>query len=137
MSDEADRLLEEALAREGLADPRDALRRRLRALRGTAAFDRAVAHYQEVLLPGVGSGSLDPVEAWVDYARLVAGDGGREVGIDGEGREGGEPADPGTLLLHLPGDRSGPVTPLRTPARPTAAQAATLALLVEGRTRLP
>jgi hypothetical protein len=129
MSDAPDRLLSDALAARGLADPRGALRARLRALRGSPLFDRAVARYQEVLTPGIEDGTLDPVEAWVDYARLLAGDGGREVVIDVEGREGADPEDNSALLLHLPRDRSDPATPLRAPAEPSAAQAATLALL--------
>jgi hypothetical protein len=134
----ADRALQEALERGGIADPRGPLRDRLRALRGTAHFDRVVAHYQEVLVPGVAEGALDPLSAWLDYARLVAGvSPGREAAIDAHGREGGEPAEAATLLIHLPEERGAPVTALRAPADPSPAQQATLALLVEGRTRMP
>lgn len=147
MQDIADRRLEEALAGSGLADPRDGLRERLRGLRGTPAFDDAVGYYRDVLVPGVSDGSLDPLEAWLAYARLVAGacGRGREVAIDAEGREvgvaaggtGSEASGPPPLLLHLPEERGAAVTPLRVPAEPSAAQRAALMLLVEGRTRLP
>ncbi|HUF90165.1 MAG TPA: hypothetical protein VMR66_09310 [Gemmatimonadota bacterium] len=137
MQEDADRRLEEALERERIADPREPLRTRLRALRGTSHFDRAVAHYQEALLPGVANGTLDPLAAWLEYARLIAGAApGREVAVDVEGRDGAEVADPASLLLHVPEERGAPVTPLRAPADPSPAQLATLALLVEGRTRL-
>jgi hypothetical protein len=138
MQEEADRRLENALEGSGVGDPREALRGCLRRLRGTSAFDNAVAHYRDVLVPGVADGSLDPLEAWLGYARLVAGGvPGREVAIDGEGREGADAAEPGSLLLHVPEERGAPVTPLRAPAEPSPAQRATLMLLVEGRTRLP
>lgn len=138
MQEEADRRLEETLERERIADPRESLRARLRALRGTAHFDRAVAHYQEALLPGVANGTLDPLAAWLEYGRLIAGAApGREVAVDVDGRDGAELADPASLLLHVPEERGAPVTPLRAPADPSPAQRATLALLVEGRTRLP
>ncbi len=145
-SEQADRRLEAALAGSGIGDPREVLRGCLRRLRGTPAFDRAVAHYKEVLVPGVADGSLDPLDAWLDYARLVAAASGegREVTIDAEGREvaiaaereGGSGTDPAGLLLHVPEERGAPVTPLRVPAEPSPAQSATLMLLVEGRTGL-
>lgn len=138
MQEEADRALQAALERDGIADPRGPLRDRLRGLRGTAHFDRVVAHYQEVLLPGVAEGTLRPLAAWLDYARLVAAVvPGRETAVDAEGREGDAASDPAVLLLHVPEEKGAPVTPLRVPADPSPAQRATLALLVEGRTRLP
>jgi hypothetical protein len=134
----ADAALQAALEENGVADPRGILRNRLRSLRGTAHFDRAVAHYRDVLVPGVSDGTLDPLEAWLEYARLVAGCApGREVAIDADGREGADGGAVASLLLHIPEERGAPVTPLRAPAAPSAAQAATVALLVEGRTRLP
>jgi len=137
MQEVADSALQAALEREGIADPRGPLRDRLRALRGTAHFDRAVAHYQEALLPGVADGTLEPIAAWLEYARLVAGVApGRETAIDGQGRDGGEASDSAVMLLHVPEERGAPVTPLRVPAEPSPAQRATFALLVEGRTRL-
>lgn len=134
----AARALQEALDRERIADPRESLRDRLRALRGTAHFDRVVAHYQEALLPGVAEGTMEPLDAWLEYARLVAGVApGRETAIDVQGREGADPSDPATLLLHVPEEKGAPVTRLRAPADASPAQRATLALLVDGRTRLP
>lgn len=134
----ADGALQEALDREGIADPRGPLRDRLRTMRGTAHFDRVVEHYQEALLPGVADGTLEPLAAWLEYARLVAGVApGRETAIDAQGRESADPSDSATLLLHVPEEKGAPVTPLRAPADPSPAQRATFALLVEGRTRLP
>ncbi|HSM35325.1 MAG TPA: hypothetical protein VK837_02925 [Longimicrobiales bacterium] len=134
----ADAALQQALEEHGVADPRGVLRDRLRALRGTAHFERAVAHYRDVLVPGVADGTLDPLEAWLEYARLVAGCvPGREVAIDADGRDGADASAAASLLLHIPEERGAPVTPLRAPAAPSAAQSATVALLVEGRTRLP
>ncbi|MEN8376031.1 MAG: hypothetical protein ABFS34_11330 [Gemmatimonadota bacterium] len=134
MQDEADRRLAMALEEGGVADPREALRARLRTLKGSAAFAEAVRHYQEVLVPGVADGSLEPLAAWLDYARLLAraAGPGREVALDMEGRESAD----GALLLHIPQERGAPVTPLRVPGEPSPAQKAALMLLVERRSRL-
>lgn len=136
---EADARLARALEGSGLADPREPLRRRLRELKGTPAYDEAVRHFEERLVPGVAGGELEPLSAWLDFARHVArlaGDG-REVAVDRTGRasphEGDLPS--GAMLLHLPRSDADPALPLRVPREPSAAQRAALDLLVEGRLR--
>jgi hypothetical protein len=134
MQEEADRRLAAALEEGEVADPHGPLRRRLKSLKGSPAFDEAVRHYQEVLVPGVADGSLEPLAAWLDYARLLARTAGpgREVALDVEGRVSAD----GLLLLHIPEERGAPVTPLRVPGEPSPAQKAALMLLVERRSRL-
>ena len=68
----ADTRLDQAASAAAFADPRPPLRERLRALKEQhpAGFERAIAHYEQVVLPALG-GSTDPLRAWVDYVRFV------------------------------------------------------------------
>lgn len=138
---EADRLLEEALARNGGEDPRVLCRQRLRELKqaDAAAYEEAVGYYRDVLLPGIAEGATPPLDAWTEYGRRLAAAlaPGRTVSIDRTGRarpyEGPDPAD---LVLQLP---EGEVRALlvAAPADPSPAQRATRDALVEGKQRLP
>lgn len=137
---QADARLEDALARRGLRDPRPRLRSRLRELRDTPVFADLVRRYEEELVPGVAAGELDPVEAWMDFARRFpeAAGGGREVAVDPTGRAApaSSPLPDDRLILFLPEADRQRVLPLRVPAELSAAQSATLDLLVEGRLTL-
>lgn len=136
---DADQRLLAALERRALRDPRDPLRARMRALKDTPSFPEHVRYYEEVLVPSIVAGDVDPVEAWEEFGRRIAAAGGkgREVAVDAEGRASapGRPGDDG-LLLFIPADAAQPALPLRVPVRTSPAQDATLALLVEGRQRL-
>jgi hypothetical protein len=130
----AETRLTEAVAALGLADPRPALRARLKQLREERpdAFADAVRHYEEEVLPRLAE--EEPVPAWLDYARhlgqLTAN--GRLTTIDATGRAVvyRPPLQHAALLLFLPEDTA--VTPLvaLAPLAPSPAQSATIDLLV-------
>ena len=134
----ADARLEAALNGSGIRDPRPHLRRMLKHLkdRNPPAFERALSHYESVLVPGV-AGEDDPLGRWLEYGRLLAelsGEGAM-MAIDGTGRA--RPADdappPDSLILYLPESAETPAAVLRCPAETTAAQDASIQLLVLGR----
>lgn len=131
---DADARLDQAARDRGYADPRPALRDRLRELKESSptAFRQARAHYEQVVLPALGS-AADPLSAWVDYARFLGGlaAAGRMLAIEPDGRARGYDAPtPGLLLLYVPDDTAVPVLVAAAPASPTPAQQATLDLLV-------
>ncbi len=63
---ETDRRFEAALEKAGARDPRDFYRKALRELRTENAdgYDRAVTHFQEVLVPSIAKGEAEPLWAW-------------------------------------------------------------------------
>jgi hypothetical protein len=138
---EAERRLAGALAASGLDDGRPAYRRRLRALRESnpAAFEEALRHYDAVVVPAL-CGDADPVSTWIEYGVWLGGltGEGRLVSIDASGRaspfHGRYP--PGALVLHMPSDSAEEIIPVAVPAAPTAAQQATVWLLIEKRLAL-
>jgi hypothetical protein len=147
----AERRLAAALEAAGAADPRPALRERLRALRERApdAFDRARAYYEDKVLPALAGGSEAPatsggengaLASWVAYGRFVGElDGpGRILFIDerGRAREPAEATTPDRLVVHLPDDSGVAAFAVLVPVEPSPAQRAALALLVEGRLSL-
>jgi hypothetical protein len=127
--------LSRAVAEGGFADPRPALRERLRALRetGGGGFDEARRHYEEQVLPALATGA-DPLGAWIDYGAWLAALGapGRVLAVDalGTAQAYRAPPGPGLLILHVPDDTAAGVLVLAAPAAPSAAQRATLDLLV-------
>jgi len=131
----ADERLAAALADVAAADLRDDFRDRLRTLKrdDAAEFRRVTDHYEKVVLPDL-LGSPDPLRVWVDFGVVLGGTTGpgKVAAIDGTGRSAtwsGECAA-GELLLYLPDDRQADALPLLVPAEPSAAQSATLDLLV-------
>ena len=137
----ADRRLEAVLETTGARDPRAVCRERLRELKGidAAAFEQAVDHYRDRLIPAIASGE-EPFTAWVEYGRAIARltFEGRTVAIDRTGlaRAYSIPVDPDALVLHLPDGGRGRALLVARPREPSAAQAATRNLLVDGRLRL-
>jgi hypothetical protein len=135
-----DARLSEAFARQQLEDTRPLYRQRLRRLRerDATAFDRALRHYEEVVLPALGAGNA--VEAWVEYGRWLAElDGpGRLLAIDPWGRATpySPPPTEDALILHVPEDPRAPVLATRVPAAPSPSQQATYDLLVLERVEL-
>ncbi len=140
---EADLRFEAALESSGARDPRDFYRKSLRELRegNPGGYDRAVSHFQEVLVPSIASGESDPLWAWREYGRLIAEvtTVGRTVAIDETGRSqpfhSDEPMD--RLVLHLPDAKGGRAILVSLPPTPSSAQRATVSLLVAGKHRLP
>jgi hypothetical protein len=137
----ADERLTEALAAGGLADTRPVYRQVLRRLREThpAAFEKALRHYDEVVLAELG-GTADAVETWIAYgawlADLTAEGRVMSVREDGRSVEYRRPYASGDLVLHIPGSAADPVLPLMLSAAPSPAQQATYDLLVAGRVSL-
>jgi hypothetical protein len=133
----ADARLTEALACGGFADPRQAFRDRLRALRESdqAAFARAKAYYEDTLTPRVAAAESDPIAEWIEYGRLLgeAAAAGSVVEVDATGRSRTYVPPPSgeRLVLHLPTEPTAPVLILSAPATPSPAQQATIQLLVE------
>lgn len=141
-TDEADRLLEEALERHGARDPREYYRGQLRALReeNRAGYDEAVAYYRETLLPAVADGDSDPLAEWTAYGQRLARHraSGRtvSVGPDGVARDF-ELADAlGGLVLHIPDEKREPAMIVALPRELSPAQRATVDFLVQRKRRL-
>jgi hypothetical protein len=138
MSDQAQERLSGRCARLGLADPREAYRRLLvdTKARDVAAFARATSHYKERVLPAL-AGDADALDTWIDYGRYLgelAGEGSMQS-VDATGRATAfrSPLAAGTLVLYLmDGGTRGSFVAVQ-PRDLSAAQQATIALLVEGR----
>jgi hypothetical protein len=139
---EADRRFEAALESTGARDPRDFYRKALRELRevNPGGYDRAVSHFQDVLVPSIAMGEADPLWAWREYGLLIAEvtTVGRTVAIDETGRSqpfhSDAPMD--RLVLHLPNARGGRAILVSLPPSPSLAQRAAYDLLVAGKHRL-
>jgi hypothetical protein len=118
----------------GLADPRPPYRERLRELRQDQrdAFDRAIEHYEQRVLPALIE--TEPLPAWVEYGRFLASltTRGEVVRIDAHGRAAPwTPEAPAALVLFIPQDTAVGVMVLCQPLEPSDAQRATVKLLVE------
>ena len=132
----ADRRFAEMLERTGLPDPRDRYRGWLRQLReqDEPAFRMALEYFEQRLVPAVASAESDPVREWTEYGLRLAQrlQPGSPVRIDGSGRsrsaDASAPLD--ELVLHLPTSTREKALPVRIPPLPSAAQQATLQLLV-------
>lgn len=144
VSDEAvaaEKRLLEALERDGARDPRDFYRTRLKELReaSAAGYELAVAYYRDTLLPGVASGDLDPLGAWLEYGRVIvdATAPGTTIEVDARGRRGdyAPPTPRDRLVLHLP-DTGLRALVVGLPKELSAAQRATFDLLVNGKLKL-
>ena len=131
----ADANLTAAAATLRLADPRPAYRERLRILKEERpeAFATALRHYEENVLPAIANDG-DVMSAWVRYGAALGAHTapGRMVRVDETGRASAfaPPVQAGSLILHIPDENSAPILVATAPAEPTAAQQATLNLLV-------
>jgi hypothetical protein len=136
----AEERLRAAATAQGLADPRPPYRERLRLLResGTAAFDAAISHYETVVLPALAT--ADALQTWTVYGGYLGGltGEGRLMAIDASGRAAPwePPVQTGALILFIPQDTAADVLVALQPLAPTAAQTATLDLLVNRRLAL-
>jgi hypothetical protein len=133
----AEARLQEAAQALGLADPRPALRDRLRHLREAApdAFRRAIEHYETTVLPALAE--QDAIAAWLEYGRFVGQltSNGRLTAIDRSGSAGEyrPPAAADAVVLFLPEDNAVDALLVVAPAAPAPAQQATIDLLVNRR----
>ncbi len=141
--DEADRQFEKALEDAGARDPRGFYRQALRELKelNPQAYDGAVDHFQDTLVPSIASGEAEPLHAWREYGRIIAEAtaDGRTVEIDATGRarpfSSETPMD--RMVLHLPHAKGGKAILVSLPPEPSGAQRATYDLLVKGKQKLP
>lgn len=129
----AEARLAEAAEAQGIADPRPPYRERLRQVRQARpeAFDRAIQHYEQHVLPALAG--AEPLVAWLEYGRFLASldTEGRSVAIDPQGRASDWAGAPVGLVLFIPNDPAADVMVLCQPVSPSDAQQATLRLLVE------
>jgi hypothetical protein len=138
---QADARLAEGLAAHCAADARETYRNRLRALKAenADAFTRASRYYEERVVPRLLAES-DPLDAWIDYGRVIGEltGTGRLMVIDASGKSAAyePPLAPGQMVMFVPDDtRYGSFAAIQ-PMELSAAQRATLGLLVEGRLSL-
>lgn len=130
------------MTQAGARDPRDFYRRSLMELRSEnpEAYEQAVAHFQDVLVPSIARGEAEPLTSWREYGRLIAEATakGETVAIDESGiSHPYEPAMPMDLLvLHMPDAKGGRSILVSLPPHPSPAQRATYDLLVAGKHKL-
>jgi hypothetical protein len=130
----AEARLAAAAAALGLADPRQPYRDRLKQLRQSQpeAFERAVAHYERDVLPLLAGEA--PLDGWVEYGRFLGQltSNGRLTAIDASGRATPfrPPLQSDLVVLFLPDDTAAEALITAVPALPSAAQQASLDLLV-------
>jgi hypothetical protein len=141
MSDEttrrqADERFEKALQQRSARDPRGFYRDLLRDLRShdEAKFRRALAHFEQGLIPVVAREDSDPLAEWLDYGCLLAEflEPGTPVRIDpgGRSRPYERPVPLEDLVLHLPADARRKAIAVGLPPELSPAQRATYDLLV-------
>ena len=132
----ADQRFEQALKETGARDPRDFYRKQLVELKSASAdaFRRALAYFEDRLIPAVAAEGSDPVDEWLEYGRVLATlfAPGRTVMIDAGGgaRDYERPVPPGSLVLHLPERATQPAIVVGLPGELSPAQRASYDLLV-------
>jgi hypothetical protein len=133
----ADERFERALAASGARDPRAFYRDQLRALKEASpeGFRRALAYFEERLIPAVADEGSDPLAEWLEYGRVLASlsTPGRTVSIDpgGRARDYERPVAPDAVVLHLPENTSQKAVVLGIPPKLSPAQRASYDLLVK------
>ncbi len=129
----AEELTEKAVAAGAFEDFREPYRARLRWLKDSQpqAFTRALAHFNNVLVPNIAAGN-DAIAEWVEYGKLLGelSGRGRVLSIDASGKAAPLSELRG-LILHVPDDLSVPALPLAMPRELSDAQRATMQLLIK------
>ncbi|HYJ78002.1 MAG TPA: hypothetical protein VEW03_00170 [Longimicrobiaceae bacterium] len=133
----ADERLTHALEAAGARDPREHCRAQLRDLKARSpdAYRRALAYYEERLIPAVARGDGDALAEWLEYGRVLAtlAAPGRTVQIDPAGRASdyAPPVPSDALVLHLPDRATDRALAVGLPARLSPPQRANYDLLVK------
>ena len=123
------------LAERGTSDVRPACRYLLKQLKATApeAYEAGVRRYEEELVPSIADGSLNPLDAWIDYGAWLCGQlyDGRLVCVDASGRSSplSGPLPDGAMALYLGAKDDQPTILLALPESPSAHQTAARDLL--------
>ena len=142
LHDRADRIFEEALGQAGAKDPREFYRTRLREMKADnpEAYRKAVAYYENDLVPSIAQAGDDPLMAWQRFGCRVAelAVTGTPIEIDATGRRlpYAPPTPPDRMVLHIPKGSSGRALLVGLPPELSAAQLATYDLLVGGRQKM-
>lgn len=133
----ADARFASALQAAGARDPRDFYRKQMVELKAAdpAAYRRALAFYEQELIPAVARDDSDPMAEWLEYGRVLAtlAAAGRTVQIDPGGRatDYARPVPADALVLHLPDRTSARAILVGLPATLSPAQRASFDLLVK------
>jgi len=133
----ADERFAQALAAAGARDPRDFYRKQLVELKtaDAAAYRRALAWFEQQLIPAVARDDGDPMAEWLEYGRFLASLAapGRTVQIDPTGRAAdyARPVPADALVLHLPDRTTTPAIVVGIPTALSPAQRASYDLLVK------
>jgi hypothetical protein len=133
----ADERFARVLQETGARDPRDFYRKQLVSLKAAdaAAYRRALAYYEQELIPAVARDDSDAVGEWLEYGRFLATltGPGRTVQIDADGRatDYQRPVPSDALVLHLPERTNVPAVIVGLPKTLTPAQRANHDLLVK------
>jgi hypothetical protein len=132
----AEQRLADALA-GGARDPRDFYRAQMAELKAKepGAYRRAIAYFQEELIPAVAAEGSDPLGEWLEFGRVLAELKlpGRTMMIDPDGgaRPYERPVAPDALVLHLPERGGAPALIVGLPAKLSPPQRANIDLLVK------
>jgi|1186.fasta_scaffold452734_1 hypothetical protein len=133
----ADERFAQALAAAGARDPRDFYRKQLVELKAAdaAGYRRALAYYEQELIPAVAREESDPMAEWLEYGRFLASLAapGRTVQIDPGGRAAdyARPVPADALVLHLPDRTTLRAIVVGIPTTLSPAQRASYELLVK------
>ena len=133
----ADERFARSLEAAGARDPRDFYRRQLVELKAAdaAAYRRALAYYEQELIPAVARDDSDAMAEWLEYGRLLAtlSTPGRTVQVDPGGRatDYARPVPADALVLHLPERTTARAIVVGIPTALSPAQRATFDLLVK------
>ena len=133
----ADARFAQALEAAGARDPRDFYRKQLVELKAAdaAAYRRALAYYEQELIPAVARDDSDPMAEWLEYGRVLAtlAGPGRTVQIDASGlaSDYARPVPPDALVLHLPERTTARAIVVGIPTALSPAQRASFDLLVK------
>jgi hypothetical protein len=133
----ADERFARALEAAGARDPRTFYRTQMAELKAAdpAAYRRAVAYFDQELIPAVAREDSDPMAEWLEYGRVIAtlAAPGRTVQIDPGGRAAdyARPVPPDALVLHLPERTTVKAIVVGIPSTLSPAQRASYDLLVK------
>ncbi|HEX8392632.1 MAG TPA: hypothetical protein VF665_09780 [Longimicrobium sp.] len=133
----ADERFARALEQSGARDPRNFFRDWMRDLkaRDAEAYRRALAYFNDVLIPTVADEESDPVAEWLEYGRVLAelSTPGRAMQFDATGRATpyARPVPPDHMVLHVPEQATAPALVLGIPPKLSTHQRAAYDLLVK------